>query len=146
VAGELVTKGSRVRLHFTLSLAGGLVVDSTSGAEPLDIVVGRGDMAAGLEKYLLGLAAGERREVEIAPGEVHGSPDTQSVHCFARGEFPADLDPQPGQVVGFNAPDGEEVPGLVVAVSELEVQVDFSHPLAGHALIFEVEIVSIEPC
>ena len=36
-------------------------------------------------------------------------------------------------------------PGQVVAVTDEEVTVDFSHPLAGRDLIFDVEIVAVEP-
>jgi FKBP-type peptidyl-prolyl cis-trans isomerase SlpA len=33
----------------------------------------------------------------------------------------------------------------VVAATDHEVTVDFSHPLAGRDLIFDVEIISVEP-
>jgi FKBP-type peptidyl-prolyl cis-trans isomerase SlpA len=60
-----------------------------------------------------------------------------------RSDFPIDMSLEPGIVVAFDLPSGDEVPGTVVEVSEHEVQVDFSHPLAGHDLVFEVEILEV---
>jgi FKBP-type peptidyl-prolyl cis-trans isomerase SlpA len=48
-------------------------------------------------------------------------------------------------VLGFQAANGEEVPGQVVAVTDSEVTIDFSHPLAGRDLVFDVEILAVEP-
>jgi len=64
---------------------------------------------------------------------------------MARSDFPADLALETGQVLGFVMPSGEEVPGLIVSVSDTEVIVDFSHPLAGRDLIFDVEVLTVEP-
>ena len=141
---NVVRKGCRITLHFTLSIAGGLVVDNTDPDEPLTLVVGQGDMAQGLEKYLIGLTVGERRHVDIPAGEVHGLADPDAQHVFARADFPADMDLAPGMVVGFALPSGEEVPALIMTVDENSVQVDFSHPLAGHDLSFDVEILAVE--
>jgi FKBP-type peptidyl-prolyl cis-trans isomerase SlpA len=55
------------------------------------------------------------------------------------------MTPEPGQVIGFTTPFGDEVPGLVQVVDKDGVKVDFSHPLAGHDLLFDVEIVSVSP-
>jgi len=33
----------------------------------------------------------------------------------------------------------------VLSVTDTAVEVDFNHPLAGHAVIFEVEIIDVIP-
>ncbi len=141
---NVIGMGSRVTLQFTLCIAGGLVVDTTDQDEPLTIVIGQGDIAEGLEKYLIGLAVGEQRHFDIPAGEVHGLADPDAQHVFARADFPADMDLAPGMVMGFALPSGEEVPALILTVDEDSVQVDFSHPLAGHDLSFDVEILAVE--
>ncbi len=141
---KLVRQGSRVTLHFTLTIAGGLVVDHTEPEAPLSIVIGQGDIAEGLEKYLIGLAAGEQRHFDIPAGEVHGPADPSAQHVFDRADFPEDMALAPGMVMGFALPSGEEVPGLILAVDDASVQVDFSHPLAEHDLSFDVTILSVE--
>jgi FKBP-type peptidyl-prolyl cis-trans isomerase 2 len=47
-------------------------------------------------------------------------------------------------VVAFTAPSGLEVAGTVLEVGEAEVRVDFSHPLADRACVFEVEVLTVE--
>lgn len=142
---ERIETGNRVILHFTLTFPGGMVVDTSREGEPVSIVIGQGEMAAGLEKYLTGLSVGDRRHFSIPAGEVYGSVDPEAMHIFARDEFPPETTPEPGQVFGFMTPSGDEVPGVIQAVDKEEVKVDFSHPLAGHDLLFDVEIVSISP-
>lgn len=143
VAGNVIDIGSRVSLHFTLALAGGRVVDSSREGEVLTIIVGQGDMAAGLEKYLIGLALGDRRQFEIPAGEIYGQPEPGVLSTFAREDFPPEIVLDPGQVIGFALPSGEEIPALVTALDDAGVHVDFSHPLAAHALVFDVEILAL---
>jgi FKBP-type peptidyl-prolyl cis-trans isomerase SlpA len=45
--------------------------------------------------------------------------------------------------VSFKAPDGE-LPGVVVALYEDSVKVDFNHPLSGAEITFDVSIVNVE--
>jgi FKBP-type peptidyl-prolyl cis-trans isomerase SlpA len=52
---------------------------------------------------------------------------------------------EPGLIIGFDAPGGEELPGAVLAVEDDSVEVDFNHPMAGHAVTFEVEIIDVIP-
>jgi FKBP-type peptidyl-prolyl cis-trans isomerase SlpA len=140
-----IQAGSRVTLHYTLALADETVVDSTRGGEPATFVVGSGELVEILERRLLGLTAGEHRHFEISATESQMPVSAEAVQTLARSDFPAELALEPGQVFGFTAPSGEEVPGLIVSVTDTEVIVDFSHPLAGRDLIFDVEIIAVEP-
>ena len=143
LAENVINMGSRVSLHYTLALAEGRVIDSSRDGEALTIIVGQGDIAAGLEKYLIGLAVGDRRRFEIPAGEVYGQPGPGVLSTFAREDFPPEVMLQPGQVIGFALPSGEEVPAIVMALDDAGVHVDFSHPLAAHALVFDVEILAL---
>ena len=140
-----IRQGSCVTLHFTLLLAEGRVVDTSRASEPLTLTIGHAEITPGLEKYLIGLCAGDQRRINIPGDEVYGSRDPDAIQIIARDEFPPELTPEPGQVLGFATPSGEEIPALVLAVEDDGVQVDFSHPLAGHDLIFEVEILTVVP-
>jgi FKBP-type peptidyl-prolyl cis-trans isomerase SlpA len=141
-----VTAGSTVTLHYTLSLAGtGRVVDTTRNGEPLRLVVGESDLLPAFERCLLGLDTGEVRRFEIASRDAYGAEDIADIQVMPRSDFPPDMKLEPGMVIGFDLPSGEEVPGTIVEASEHEIQVDFSHPLAGHDLVFDVEILDVKP-
>jgi len=142
---DVVRPSSRVTLHYTLSLKDGTVVDSTREGDPASFVIGNGELVEFLETRLLGLVAEEKRHFEIAAGETGGSGPAEARQRLPRAEFPPELDLQPGQVIGFTTPGGQEVPGWVQEVGDTEVVVDFSHPLMGRDLVFDVEILSVEP-
>ena len=137
--------GSEVLMHFTLSLADGTVADSTREGEPLRFVMGDGTLIEGLELVLYGLKQGDRQCLSIEPRDAFGFPDEDNIHTMPRSEFPADMQLEPGVIIGFTTPSGEEVPGAIQEVEGDEVVVDFNHPLAGHEVIFDVEILEVKP-
>lgn len=140
-----IQPGSRVTLHYTLFLADETVVDSTRDAEPITFEIGSGALIEMLESRLIGLHAGDQRRFEISAVQSLLPADAEAVQVMARSDFPANLALEPGQVLGFVLPSGEEVPGLIASISESEVVVDFSHPLAGRDLVFTVEVLVVEP-
>lgn len=140
-----IQPGSRVTLHYTLALADGTVVDSTDGGAPATVVIGSGELVDFLEGRLLGLETGTRWHFAINASETRGQFAPETVQRLPRTDFPADMDLKPGEVIGFETPGGEEVPGLVIEATDTEIVVDFSHPLAGRDLMFDVEIVAVEP-
>jgi len=139
-----VSEGTRVVLNFELRLEDDAIVDSNFDGEPVQFVVGDGSLLPGFERALFGLKAGDRTQFTIAPEQGFGMPNENNVQRLARDRFD-DADPQPGLVFSFAAADGGELPGLIVAVDEREVIVDFNHPLAGRTIVFEVEIHGVEP-
>lgn len=141
-----IEPGSKVRLRFTLRLEDGTVVDATGDDEPLTFVLGDGSMASGLELALLGMQAGDHETVTIGP-ELSGFGDRSedAVQTLPRADFPPDMQLEPGLVIAFETPSGDEVPGVIRAVDGDQITVDLNHPLAGHELTFEVGIVQVEP-
>lgn len=142
---SVIQAGSRVTLHYSLALQDGTPVDSTRDTGPVTIVMRNGEMVEFLEERLLGLHAGERRHFELGGSETQVPVDLESVQHLSRADFPAGLEPVVGEVIGFETPQGQEVAGLVLSVTENEVLLDFSHPLAGRDLVFDVEIIAVEP-
>lgn len=137
--------GSKVRMHFSITLEDGTVAESTrDDGEPLEFVLGDGTMIEGLELALYGLKAGDKQTISIEPKLAFGFHDPNNVHSLSRDDFPPEMQLSKGVIIEFNTPAGDEVPGTIMEVSESEVQVDFNHPLAGHEITFETEILSVE--
>ena len=137
--------GSEVLMHFSLSLADGTVADSTTDDEPLRFVMGDGTLIEGLELVLYGLKKGDRQCLSIEPRDAFGFPDEDNIHTMPRSEFPDDMQLEVGMIIGFSTPSGEEVPGAIQDIKDDEIVVDFNHPLAGHEVIFDVEILEVNP-
>lgn len=92
---------------------------------------------------LFGLKAGEKQSLKIGPENGYGYPDPENVHAMDLGDFPDDMEIETGMIVSFAMPDDEEYPGMIKEVGSEQVTVDFNHPLAGHELLFEVEILEV---
>lgn len=140
---ERIENGCEVSLYFTLSLTDGTRIDGTELGQPWQVVIGGGDLAPGLERCLMGLAVGERGQFVIPAADGFGEADENARETLSRAQFPTDVDLIPGMAFGFTMPDGNEVMGRIVAVTEEGALVDFTHPLAGHDLVFDVDIVAI---
>ena len=141
---HLIGRRSRVTMHYSLGIKDGPQADSTFDDQPLTFEMGDGTLVEGLEMALLGLEAGEEREVTLEPEQAFGYKDTGNIHTMARSDFPDDLQPEPGLVIDFSTPDGDSIPGMILEVTDDEVQVDFNHPLAGHEVEFKVKVLEVE--
>ncbi|KAF0804775.1 peptidyl-prolyl isomerase [Alcanivorax xiamenensis] len=135
---------TRITLHFAVRLMDGTELDSTFAGEPASFVWGDGSLLPGFERAILGLKAGDRRSVFIDAESGFGEYNEQNVQHFRRDTFAAPDGMEVGTVMNFADAAGAELPGVVSALDEQWVTVDFNHPLAGRELTFEVEIVRVE--
>lgn len=138
-----IARGSRVRLHFALSLESGEPVDSNFDSAPASCVVGDGSLPEGFEHLLLGLRAGASECFVVPPEQAFGPHRAENVQTFKRGRF-AGMMLDEGLVVSFADAAGTELPGVVKAIDGDRVSVDFNHPLAGKTLLFQVHIIDVE--
>lgn len=140
-----IGENSKVVMHYRISLEDGTVADSTwEDNAPIAFTVGDGNLLPALEQSLFGLSAGAREQIHLSPEQGFGYKDTANIHDMPRDDFDPAMPIEPGMVIGFSLPNGEELPGMVLEVAEAYVRVDFNHPFSGHELNFEVEILSVE--
>jgi FKBP-type peptidyl-prolyl cis-trans isomerase SlpA len=140
-----INVASTVTLHLSLMLEDGTVAESTFDAEPLTFTMGDGTLVHGLELGLYGLRPGDSQRLTLYPEQAFGLRDPGTVHRLPRADFGADIELDPGLIVGFETPEGEELPGAVLSLDADSVEVDFNHPLAGRNIIFDVEIIDVVP-
>ncbi len=135
--GPVAQDGDTVEVHYTGTLDDGSEFDSSSGRAPLTFVVGSGQVISGFDDAVRGLAVGETRTVRIEPENAYGEVDPTRVL-----EVPIDQAPE-GLAAGdpVTLTNGQQA--VVLEVTDEVVRIDANHPLAGQALTFEVELVSI---
>ena len=138
-----ISPASTVTLHLSLTLEDGTVAESTFDDKPLTFTMGDGSLAEGLELGLYGLCPGDTQRLELYPEQAFGLRDPGKVHQLPRADFAAEMALEPGLVIGFTAPGGEELSGTILAFDEATVEVDFNHPLAGRVVVFDVEIIDV---
>ena len=138
-----VQTGTSVTLHFSLALENGHIVDSNFEGNPATFSVGDGNLLPGFESSLLGLEVGDEREFLISPENAFGQHNAQNVQAVDRGNFD-ESELEIGSILSFQNGDGE-LPGVIIALEENQVMVDFNHPLSGKNIVFQVKIVEINP-
>jgi FKBP-type peptidyl-prolyl cis-trans isomerase SlpA len=138
-----VQTGTSVTLHFSLALENGHIVDSNFEGNPATFSVGDGNFLPGFESSLLGLEVGDEREFIISPENAFGQHNAQNVQAVDRGNFD-ETELEIGSILSFQNGDGE-LPGVIIALEENQVMVDFNHPLSGKNIVFQVKIVEINP-
>ena len=135
--------GDKVRLHYTGTLEDGTTFDSSSGRAPLEFTVGSGEIIPGLDREIPGMAVGDRKQVTIQPADAYGDADPARQQVVPRDQIPAHIPTDPGTQLELQTPDGQAVQVVVAERTETEVTLDANHPLAGKALVFDVELVEI---
>jgi FKBP-type peptidyl-prolyl cis-trans isomerase 2 len=136
-------QGDRVRVHYTGTLDDGSQFDSSRGGEPLEFTVGTGEVIAGFDAAVQGLAPGGDVEVRIEAAEAYGERRDELVLSVRRTDLPSTFEPEIGDEIEMAHPSGHRFPGFIVDVDEESVEIDANHPLAGRALTFAIELVEI---
>lgn len=109
---------------------------------PQSFVVGAGEIIAGLDEAVVGMAVGDEATVTVAPEDAYGEFDEERVRTYDPETFETMVGEEPDVGLHVHAENG--LHGDVVAVREDAVEVDFNHELAGKTLVFDVEIVAVE--
>jgi FKBP-type peptidyl-prolyl cis-trans isomerase SlpA len=140
-----VGEGTRVVLNFSLSLEDGSEVDSNFGGDPVEFVLGDGNLLPGFERHLIGMTGGDRQIFTVTPEDAFGQINDSNVQRIARKEFDQDVELEIGLLFSFSDAAGGELPGMVVSFDDQDVEVDFNHPLAGRTILFDVLVHRVEP-
>lgn len=139
---EQARDGDTVRVHYTGSLADGSIFDSSRGRDPLEFTLGAGRVIAGFDEAVTGMKPGDERQVTIPPDQAYGEHRDELVFEIPRAQFPPDMPPEVGLEVQLSR-GGQRAKVRIAEVTEEIVRLDANHPLAGKALIFDLELVAI---
>ena len=127
-----------VEVHYHGTLDNGEVFDSSREREPFSFVVGTGDVISGFDSAVRQLKVGETITVRMEPEEAYGVRRDENVL-----ELPISL-LQAGLELGDPVVFENGARGVITEITEENFTVDANHWLAGEALTFEIELVSIK--
>ncbi len=134
--------GDVVRIRFTGRLSDGTTFDSTEDGDPFEFEVGSDDVVTGISRAILGMKAGEKKQVTLSPDEAYGDRDEDLVQTIAIDELPDDV--EVGDELTATDEEDEEMVVRVCEINETEAIIDGNHPLCGETLILDIELVEIE--
>ena len=139
---EHAKPGDTVRVHYTGTLRDGSVFDSSRNGEPLEFVLGKGQVISGVNDTVTGMEVGEERTVTVAAEDAYGPHRSDLTITVGRDRFPGHIEPSVGQHLQMTRA-GQAFRVTVQEVADDTIVLDANHPLAGEDLIFSLELVEI---
>lgn len=144
---KTIGPGSSISIHFDIRLKDGSVAESTRNfGKPFSFKLGSDIFSEKLESKLLGLTQGAKSKIMLLPEDAFGEPHPANIFQIPHSKFSTDQreELEIGAIFLFTQPAGEEIPGVIRAIEQGEVTVDFNHPLAGQIILFDIEVVAID--
>lgn len=136
----VVQQGDTVQLHYTTYAADGCVIETSVHREPLEFVVGSGEVISGVNRAVIGMSPNERRRIAVSPEHAFGFRDTSLQQTAPRIGMLEKIDEGDQLVVEIN---GQMLDVWIRSIGEDEISLDANHPLAGESLVYEIEVVQI---
>lgn len=132
-----------VKIAYTGTLPDGSQFDTSEGGDPLEFMIGSGQMIPKFEENLLGLRKGEKKTFTIAAADAYGVHDDTLMMDVPLTAFPKDLKLEQGMQLGTTGSMGEQMIVTVTELKEDSAVIDYNHPLAGKDLTFAIEVADV---
>ena len=137
--------GDSVAVDYVGTLDDGTVFDTSLQSEatkaglplraaysPLEFTVGAGQMIAGFDAAVVGMAEGEEKTVHLSPAEAYGEKRADLIVWISRANVPSDVK------TGSQLTSSQGMSGTVIEMNSTSVKIDFNPALAGKALNFRI--------
>ena len=135
--------GKNVSIHYTGRLSDGTVFDSSQDRDPLAFEVGAGQVIPGFDAAVKGMKVGDEKTVTIPALDAYGPRRQELVLDVSADQLPDDLEPEVGQKLHMQTPEGQTFQVTVIEVHDEGLKLDANHPLAGEDLTFDILMVAV---
>lgn len=135
--------GRTVTISYIGTLDNGRIFHSTESQGPLTVTIGAGQLFPALEQAIIGMQAGEVKNIELTAEEAYGPRLQENIIRVARHTFPAGKEIIVGQKLSIEFKGGTSRIMVVSEVDDAEVTLDGNHPLAGLDLTFALKVEQV---
>ena len=136
--------GSTITISYIGTLDNGRIFHSTDEQGPLTFTIGEDQLFPALEQALIGMRAGEVKNIMLPANEAYGPRRQENIISVARQAFPVGKEITIGQKLSIEFSGAVSRTMLVADVSENDVTLDGNHPLAGLDLTFALKVDRVE--
>jgi len=133
-------KGDQVTISYIGTLENGRIFANTEEEGPLTLTLGAGEVFPALEEQIVGMAAGETRNLTLTAAQGYGPRRPENLLRVGRAMFPADRELRVGQKLEVAFADGRSLTMRVVELDAEQVTLDGNHALAGCELTFALRL------
>jgi FKBP-type peptidyl-prolyl cis-trans isomerase 2 len=142
----MIQPGQKVQAHYRGTLDDGSVFDSSYDRnEPIEFVVGVGQMIPGFDAAVLEMEVGERKTVHIPAAQAYGERRDEAIQTVPTAYIPNAENLPVGQHIYLPLEGGQMARCKVLKVENGQATFDLNHELAGQDLTFEIELVQVLP-
>lgn len=136
-----IEKNCVVQFHYTVTESGHGPLESSTDTQPMTVLMGHGQLLAGVEAAMLGKGVGEEVAVDLPPEQAYGHYQPGRTQRIAKKHF--DNTPlAPGMQVVLHTEQGQRAV-TVLKLGLTVVDVDLNHPMAGKTLHFAIQILDV---
>lgn len=128
--------------NYTLRSSTGEILDASEENQPLPFLEGAGQIIPALEKQVLLMTEGDKKKISLTAEEAYGHQRDNLIMEVDAKEFSHIPDLEVGSYLQLDLKDQVKVVRVTNMTSD-KVTIDGNHPLAGQALVFDVEVVLI---
>jgi len=136
-------KGDTVKVHYAGKLKNGGIFYTSRNGDALEFTIGERRMIGMFEDTVIGMSPGDVRTVSISAAHAYGPHFDDLVLTIEKSKFPPNIVPEVGLQVEVGESEGPATMVIITDVTDKTVTIDANHPLAGHDLIFDIELVEI---
>ena len=138
-----VKHGDTVKIHYTGKLEDGTIFDTSAKRDPLQFIIGEGQVISGFEQAVVGMNPSESKTVKVPADKAYGPHREEMISVVDQNKIPKDLKLELGQQLQIPQEDGQKIIVAVTNISESSVTLDANHPLAGKDLAFDIQLIEI---
>lgn len=138
-----ISKNKVVGLSYTLKDGDGNILEQVSKDAPLFYLHGFGQLLPTVETVLEGQSSGFTSRLKLDQDSAFGPVNEDLMVAVPKSEFPEDAELEIGMCFNTTGPEGEDMIVEVVGLEGDMVALDGNHPLAGLALDYDLEVISI---
>lgn len=136
--------GKICQVHYIGSYDDGTLFESSyEYGEPLQYYCGMGVMIPGFDKAVVDMEVGDIVDIHLEPEEAYGMPDPNLIMVIEKDRIHGLETLTVGEKATFSDQFGRPFQVLVTDMDDTTVTLDANHEMAGKALNFRIELVSV---
>ncbi len=142
-SSPVAKEGDTVQVDYILTLSDGTLHETSVGNEPLEFVIGAGQVLPDFEEAVIGMKPGESKIITIPAADAYGEYREDFIITLGKDQIAEGTDPKVGDKLYTQDEAGNLWTLVVISVSDTTVTVDANLPLAGEDLTFEIKLLTI---
>lgn len=138
------TRQDTVKVHYIGRLADGTIFDQSPAERPLHFIIGRNEVIEGFDEAVVDMYQGTRKTVTIPAAKAYGPVREELFEVLERAQLPPGLELKVGGRLEITRQDGSTFHVAIRELTAETVTLDANHPLAGHDLTFDIELLEVK--